>query len=457
MSDPAAQAAMAAAIAAAVRSFNIELWTTYAVGVLMTVLRTFARVKSVGVRDLRADDFIVWLSIVRITTSLRECHISLPFANAGPTPQLLYSAQSTLAYFAVNHGQGLANNAMTDAERAALSVDSTEYQLRVFGSKIQVVGWSTYSCLIFSLKIAVLVFYIRLMQGLSNRFRIRIWVGFGLVIVTWLATFITIFSSCRPLSKYWQINPDPGNACQGAVTRPVIWVSFTSSIVTDIYLIMIPIPMLWGTSMKLGKKIAATIVLGAGVFVLICSLLKTVFVIIVSLDAAPETPRLSPPKQGHISLIPLCQQDPIHGAQLAGEWGTREAFVSVVTTNLPMIFPLFKTWLKPLFGSAFSSDRTPSNPTGFRTIGGGDGESRSRNRRRRSPSAKHNSTPGLSYTESEERIINDVKMQNLNVSVGPAPTDNPSTGIVVSKEFQIAEDRSGRKGEHNPKRVPESW
>jgi hypothetical protein len=43
---------------------------------------------------------------------------------------LLYTAQSTLAYFAVNHGQGLANNAMTDAERAALSPDSTEYGLR---------------------------------------------------------------------------------------------------------------------------------------------------------------------------------------------------------------------------------------------------------------------------------------------------------------------------------------
>lgn len=74
--------------------------------------------------------------------------------------------------------------------------------------------------------------------------------------------------------------------CQGAVARPIVWVTFISSVLTDIYLIMIPIPMLWGTKLRMVKKVAATIVLGAGVFVLICSLLKTIFVIVVSLNAA---------------------------------------------------------------------------------------------------------------------------------------------------------------------------
>ena len=49
---------------------------------------------------------------------------------------------------------------------------------------------------------------------------------------------------------------------------------------------MVPLPMLWGTTLRLAKKLAATFVLGAGVFVLVCSLLKTVFVIVVSLTGA---------------------------------------------------------------------------------------------------------------------------------------------------------------------------
>ena len=53
---------------------------------------------------------------------------------------------------------------------------------------------------------------------------------------------------------------------------------------------MVPLPMLWGTRLKLVKKVAATFVFGAGIFVLVCSLLKTVFVITVSLVGAIGTP-----------------------------------------------------------------------------------------------------------------------------------------------------------------------
>lgn len=88
-----------------------------------------------------------------------------------------------------NAANGLANNGMTDAQRAALSSDDPEYQLRwvfpvchtrsergaprpkdpfltnlhrVTGSQIQVAGWTTYSTLISVLKLAMLVFYVRL-------------------------------------------------------------------------------------------------------------------------------------------------------------------------------------------------------------------------------------------------------------------------------------------------------
>lgn len=45
--------------------------------------------------------------------------------------------------------------------------------------------------------------------------------------------------------------------------------------------------MLWKSSLKLIKKVATTIVLGAGVFILVCATLKSVFLIIVSLSLFP--------------------------------------------------------------------------------------------------------------------------------------------------------------------------
>lgn len=412
MSDTSAdaQAAKLAAIAAATRAFNTELWTLYSFGVLVTVLRTYSRITTVGIKNLRADDYIVWLAIA------------------------LYTTQSTLAWFAVNYGQGMANNSMTDAERAALDPDSVEFALRVFGSKIQVVGWTTYCCLICTLKMAVLVFYVRLTEGLGRRFRIHIWIGFGLVGATFLASIIAIYGGCRPLEKYWQINPNPGNFCQGAIADPIVWTTFSSSVVTDLYLMMIPLPMLWGTTLKLAKKIGSTLVLGAGVFVLVCSLLKTVFVEI----------------------------DPINGAQLSGEWGTREAFTSVVTTNLPMLFPLLRAWLGPLFGSAFSSNKTSYKHHTFKTIGGSDVRSRNTTSRRREPSSiakKPTHTVSISQSASEEFIFGketDVNMQDLTER-GKASSRKPDEVILVSTEVQVTEDGRSLTGDGKVHRVHEQW
>lgn len=157
-----------------------------------------------------------------------------------------------------------------------------------------------------------------------------------------------------------------------------------------------------------------------------------------------------------IYLTLLNQQDPINGAQLAGEWGTREAFTSVVTTNLPMIFPLLKTWLKPLFGSALSSTRTtPKYPAGFRTIGGGDPESSGLGQRRKpTTSSKKHTTDSVSFSASDECIVSNVKMQNLEIYSRPGES---TKGIMVSNEFQIAEDKVSQNGDQKVKHVHEPW
>jgi hypothetical protein len=134
----------------------------------------------------------------------------------------------------------------------------------------------------------------------------------------------------------------------------------------------------------------------------------------------------------------------------------------MVVTNLPMLFPLLKAWLKPLFGNALSSKGTSKHPSGFRTIGGGDGASSVGAGRRRPNTSKAHMTSSTSFSESEERIVNNVKMQNLEVSVGSAgSTRPPSKGIMVSNEFQIVDavdDKvSHNGGGHNVGHPEESW
>jgi hypothetical protein len=124
-----------------------------------------------------------------------------------------------------------------------------------------------------------------------------------------------------------------------------------------------------------------------------------------------------------------------------------------------MLFPLVRAWLKPLFGSAFSSNRSTSkHPSGFRTIGGGVGESSRPSRRRQPASSKQNITSSISFTESEERIVDDVKMQHLGVSARQAEsTRPPSQGIMVVNEFEMVDDKINQNSDQKGKQVHESW
>lgn len=102
--------------------------------------------------------------------------------------QIFYAAQSALGYEVGKAAHGMANNSMTPTQRETLSPSDPEYHLRfvhsatwfktafrlirdfdllyrVTGSKLQVAGWAIYAALIWSLKLSMLSFYIRLTVG----------------------------------------------------------------------------------------------------------------------------------------------------------------------------------------------------------------------------------------------------------------------------------------------------
>lgn len=67
--DPATAAAVRAEIAAqmaAVEKFNVEAFTLLAIAIVVTGLRTYARVTAVGWRRLQADDYLVLVGAVRL-------------------------------------------------------------------------------------------------------------------------------------------------------------------------------------------------------------------------------------------------------------------------------------------------------------------------------------------------------------------------------------------------------
>ncbi|KAK8103344.1 uncharacterized protein PG998_010377 [Apiospora kogelbergensis] len=300
-------------------AFTIEAFALLGIGLAVIGLRTYWRLSTVGIRNLKADDYLMLLAAV------------------------VYSAETYLAYSVGKLWHGLANNGMTDDERRLLDPSSEEYRLRVGGSKTQIAGWSTYTFLLWVLKAAMCTFYIRLTDA---------------------------------------------DFCQPAISKVDIFVTVVLNVVTDLYLLTIPIPMLWQSSIKPVKKVALIVMFSGGVFVTAAGVLRCVLII----------------------------TNPVTGAQQAGSWAVRETFVAVITTNLPMVFPMFRIWLYPIAGTvrqyssralSHLSKDSRSGITGGSTKPqqlGGAFSLDDRNPRRGKGVRSVDHITGLTFSESEERL-----------------------------------------------------
>ncbi|KAK3294441.1 uncharacterized protein B0H64DRAFT_463329 [Chaetomium fimeti] len=329
-------------------SFVQEAFTLLGIGLFVIGLRFHVRISSSGIKNLRVDDYLMIVAAVA------------------------YSVETYLAYSVGAFWKGLANNAMTDEQRRVLDPTSEEYHLRVNGSKTQVAGWSTYTLLLWVIKAAMCSLYLRLTDGLG--FETRIYAGFILIGTTWLAVVLSILLGCHPFEKNWQIYPDPGNSCQPAISRIDIFVTVVLNVVTDLYLLTIPIPMLWASSLKPLKKAGVILLFSGGVFITAAGILRCVLII----------------------------TDPVNGAQKAGSWAVRETFVAVVTSNLPIVSSLIARCFRPLIGSL----RSPSSSKASQR---GDGQRRGfiledKNPRRGMGPRSVNPIPNFSMNASEENI-----------------------------------------------------
>lgn len=83
----------------------------------------------------------------------------------------------------------------------------------------------------------------------------------------------------------------PLDECQAAVSRPIVWITYAFNVATDLYLMSIPLPMLWETTMKTWKKIGLGILFSGGLIVVIFATVRCVLIATVSVRSvlAPLT------------------------------------------------------------------------------------------------------------------------------------------------------------------------
>ncbi|KAI0485073.1 hypothetical protein GGR56DRAFT_662892 [Xylariaceae sp. FL0804] len=269
----------------------VEPFCLLVIGLMIIGLRTYTRAKAVGFSNFKLDDYIMLIAMIP------------------------YSIEPVLAYLIVDSWKGLANSAMTDEERKMLRSESWEYKTRVLGSKVALAHYVLFTLVMWLMKGAMLAFCLRLTFRMGEYTR-RIYFGFGFVVVTWLIVLLVLLLGCQPLSRYWQVYPDPGAYCHPGISPLHLFVTLSLNIGTDVYILGIPLPILWKANIKFWKKLGFIVLLCGNVFVIFGGCLRSYLII----------------------------SNPSDGALEAGKWTFRLTFVSIVSTNLPVLFPLIWRW-----------------------------------------------------------------------------------------------------------------
>lgn len=137
---------------------------------------------------------------------------------------------------------------LTESEIYHRSIDSR----LVLGARI----W--YAVYIWTAKVAILEFVQKIISKSWTKFYRRgAFVLYAFLALTLVAVIIATLAECRPFNHYWQVVPDPGHACRSGSAQLITM--GTCDIVSDIALIVFPVPLVLMSRMRLSKKISLTL------------------------------------------------------------------------------------------------------------------------------------------------------------------------------------------------------
>ncbi|KAK9850191.1 hypothetical protein MYU51_012565 [Penicillium brevicompactum] len=367
----------------AVDSLTIETFTEYGIGMLFLAVRLYARLDMGGLRGLRLDD---------------------AFAAAG---MVFWTMQTVNIYLLGVFGNNIGLNTQT-----AMLVPDNKIPAMILGSKLAFMNWIWYICYIWCLKGVLLCLYWKLTQGTWHRHLVTAASGF--CVLTWLVCLLTHVGLCTPVTRNWQIKPYPGDNC--TLRGPLYIVIAVFNVMSDVCIILIPIPILAKLQVPLQRKLILVIMFSSGIFIMICTILRAYY----SLSSITNL-----------------------GTALG--WADRECFVAAIVVSLPGIKPLFRntSWLGSTNRKNSKSPYYNSEYNGFGSKASGKTKTFVTSRSRKSggfemDSVLHtNKGSRASEAGSEEHIL------ERNIADVPASPGRDRMAIRVTTEYALETEQGG--------------
>ncbi|KAL7793706.1 hypothetical protein V8C37DRAFT_401787 [Trichoderma ceciliae] len=151
----------------------------------------------------------------------------------------------------------------------------------------------TYTLGLVFIKLSILAFYWRIF---SIQFLDRLLLGILVALVScWgIAAILTSVFQCMPISALWQqfdpVHPtDPSTFSCGVDIHNMFIGKTVPHIVTDVLIMIFPLPYIWNLHLRMSQKIATTCIFFLGIFVTIVSIVRFVFVLELDLKSPDVT------------------------------------------------------------------------------------------------------------------------------------------------------------------------
>ncbi|KAI2615410.1 hypothetical protein GGR54DRAFT_300316 [Hypoxylon sp. NC1633] len=196
---------------------------------------------------------------------------------------------------------GTANDVLHD-ERTSDYDDG--YHLRI-GSILVLVARVLLTVVLWLQICLLLLFYSRITSGITwaDRLTKTAWIASG---VTFVANILATLLECRPISLYWQTDPDPGQCVQAYVQ---LFIQGVANIVIDILLLAIAYPLICIRKRTLQEYVSLYTLFVLGTFCIVITIMR--LVLIFDEDSAQNTRSL---------------------------WASVQIFVSCFVANAPTIY-----------------------------------------------------------------------------------------------------------------------
>ncbi|KAI8633399.1 hypothetical protein F5Y19DRAFT_298564 [Xylariaceae sp. FL1651] len=135
-----------------------------------------------------------------------------------------------------------------------------------------------YAATLWILKLAILDFFKRLTSTFWRRSHdVTLNVIRCILAGTFIAILIADLAECQPFNHYWQVLPDPGGQCRQGYVQLITMA--TSNIITDLVLVLFPIPIVLTSHMGPKKKFQLTLLFAMSLGPVATTVYRVVYVL----------------------------------------------------------------------------------------------------------------------------------------------------------------------------------